>query len=368
MVLTLFSRKIPAFILNLEQHWFTLRRFGDASPLIEVDEGNGLWFNLNSFLPSPEWLSKTYLGMVIQQAEAEGKHTAAKIMFCARFIRRLLGYSVFAVTQEDPYKPLALFRTQVDMLFSFIAEPTSSSTQGLDNSLATLKGSVQKNAIPTEHEALDEDDYELQRALQASLMETDSSIDPGELSPITVTESPTPPLASVSDSGTNPELDPVAASMERNRLLLQRMRQEQELAQRELWESEAELSMEEQAALEQRRARARRQEEEEEMELRRAIEESEALARLQVQAPRQSAGSITTSQRLDRPSGEEQLPSTGRPCREDPQTRATPPTPGLTDPDTDTDDDTQESTAIHDEPDAPTLEEIRQARLARFGN
>ena len=72
IILTLLSRKIPAFILNLEQHWFTLRRFGDASPLIEVDEGNGLWFNLNSFLPSPEWLSKTYLGMVIQQAEAEG--------------------------------------------------------------------------------------------------------------------------------------------------------------------------------------------------------------------------------------------------------------------------------------------------------
>ena len=66
-------RKVPAFILNLDQHWFTLRRFGDASPLIEADEGNGLWFNLNSSLPAPEWLSKTYLGMVISQAEAEGK-------------------------------------------------------------------------------------------------------------------------------------------------------------------------------------------------------------------------------------------------------------------------------------------------------
>jgi ataxin-3 len=73
---TFYRRKIQAFILNLDQHWFTLRRFGDASPLIEADEGNGLWFNLNSSLPAPEWLSKTYLGMVISQAEAEGKlHT-----------------------------------------------------------------------------------------------------------------------------------------------------------------------------------------------------------------------------------------------------------------------------------------------------
>ena len=278
---------------------------------------------------------------------------------------------MFAVTQADPYKPLALFRTQVDMLFSFIAEPTSSSTQGLDNSLATLKGSVQKNPIPMEHEALDEDDYELQRALQASLMGADSYIDQGELSPLTVTESPTPPLVSASDSGTNPELDPVAASMERNRLLLQRMRQEQELAQRELWSSEAEMSVEEQVALEQRRARQRQQEEEEEMELMRAIEESEALARHQVRAPRQSAGPATTSQRPDRPSDEEELWSTGRPPREGAQTRTTPPTPGLTDPDTDTDDETQESVATLDEPGqpaAPTLEEIRQARLARFGN
>jgi len=72
-LLTFYRRKIPAFILNLDLHWFTLRRFGDANPLIDADEGNGLWFNLNSSLPRPEWLSKTYLGMVISQAEAEGK-------------------------------------------------------------------------------------------------------------------------------------------------------------------------------------------------------------------------------------------------------------------------------------------------------
>ena len=72
-----------AFILNLQQHWFTLRRFGPATTLPAAefdvgssvpptDPGDGHWYNLNSFLASPEWISQTYLGMVIQQAEAEG--------------------------------------------------------------------------------------------------------------------------------------------------------------------------------------------------------------------------------------------------------------------------------------------------------
>lgn len=63
-----------AFILNLQQHWFTLRRFGHAEPNMDNHAGNdnGHWFNLNSFLPAPDWVSKLYLGMVLQQAEAEG--------------------------------------------------------------------------------------------------------------------------------------------------------------------------------------------------------------------------------------------------------------------------------------------------------
>jgi hypothetical protein len=54
-----------AFVLNLNQHWFTLRRFGQPG-------GTGHWFNLNSFFESPERIGKMYLGMVLQQAEAEG--------------------------------------------------------------------------------------------------------------------------------------------------------------------------------------------------------------------------------------------------------------------------------------------------------
>lgn len=59
-------RNQRAFILNYDHHWFTLRRFGSA-------EGAGYWFNLNSSLDRPEWIGETYLGIVLQQAEAEGK-------------------------------------------------------------------------------------------------------------------------------------------------------------------------------------------------------------------------------------------------------------------------------------------------------
>jgi len=54
-----------AFILNCDQHWYTLRKFGDH-------DGVGHWFNLNSSLDRPEWVGETYLGILLQQAEADG--------------------------------------------------------------------------------------------------------------------------------------------------------------------------------------------------------------------------------------------------------------------------------------------------------
>ena len=54
-----------AFVLNQNQHWYTLRRFGNLAE-------NGHWFDLDSSKSSPQWISKTYLGMFLQQAEQEG--------------------------------------------------------------------------------------------------------------------------------------------------------------------------------------------------------------------------------------------------------------------------------------------------------
>ena len=69
-----------AFVLNYQQHWFTIRRFGPARPNMDLDPGQGHWFNLNSFLAAPEWVGKLYLGMVLQQAEADGKHSPSGIL------------------------------------------------------------------------------------------------------------------------------------------------------------------------------------------------------------------------------------------------------------------------------------------------
>jgi len=49
-----------AFILNLRQHWFTIRRFGNY------------WYNLNSTLDAPEPISEMYLGMLLKQFEIDG--------------------------------------------------------------------------------------------------------------------------------------------------------------------------------------------------------------------------------------------------------------------------------------------------------
>ncbi|GLB37430.1 putative josephin [Lyophyllum shimeji] len=297
-----------AFILNLDQHWFTLRRFGHAEAQINSDNGDGHWFNLNSFFPEPEWVSKLYLGMVLQQAEAEG-------------------YSVFAVTQADLLAPLALPRTDADVIASTLPEPTSATRTDFQSS--HKPPSLPVSSMPDGSKAiggLDDEDYELQAALQASLMGSGYDPDHGNRSPPRLTRSfaPLPPDDSESpihstprpDTGTHTptnfepsllqplvprveggeQLDPVAASTERNRRMLERMRAEQEYAQRELWEEG--MSGPDAASLEARRAEWMRAEEEEAEQLRRAIAESEALARAEGHAPRdEQDGSRDTAER-----------------------------------------------------------------------
>ncbi|KAG8816042.1 hypothetical protein FRC17_000492, partial [Serendipita sp. 399] len=107
------------FILNLEEHWFTIRRFGPADPDPSKDNGVGHWFNLNSFAPKPEWVSRTYLGMVLQQAENDAWSSQLP----------KTGYSVFVVRQIDPLGELALPRTYADEIAAGIADPNKKSPE-----------------------------------------------------------------------------------------------------------------------------------------------------------------------------------------------------------------------------------------------
>ncbi|KIY53987.1 Josephin-domain-containing protein [Fistulina hepatica ATCC 64428] len=167
-----------AFVLNQSQHWYTLRRFGRAD-----NSGDGHWFNLDSLLTQPEWVGRLYLSMVLHQAETKG-------------------YSVFAVVQADPGGPLALPRTSADEIACSVPENTTaprvagSSTQIHDYDV----------------EGVEDEDYELQAALQASLGGSHTA----------------QPRA---------EHDPVALSMQRNQRMLEEMRRQQASAQRELLES-----------------------------------------------------------------------------------------------------------------------------------
>ncbi|KAH7108262.1 Josephin-domain-containing protein [Auriculariales sp. MPI-PUGE-AT-0066] len=216
-----------AFILNLELHWFALRRFG---PLIPAD--NGHWFNLNSFLPQPEWVSRTYLGLVLQQAEQEG-------------------YSVFVVTRVDPSSDAALARTDADEVAATLPQPTSASTRRLDTSRIAQQagaagGSGSGGTRPQAVEGAEDEDLMLQAALQASLMGEAGHEIPQWLRDHAATsfipQAPVRPpqqsLAAGNFGNTfdreleDPEDadDPIAASIARNRALMERMRAEQEMA------------------------------------------------------------------------------------------------------------------------------------------
>ncbi|TFK21961.1 Josephin-domain-containing protein [Coprinopsis marcescibilis] len=270
------------FILNLEQHWFTLRRFGPA-------EGNCHWYNLNSFLPAPEWVGKLYLSMVLQQSEQEG-------------------YSVFAVTPTDPGAPLGMPRVLADEIAATLPEPSSVSIPSTrPTAYRTMPSSAtppaQDPSIDPEFRAdnYDEEDYELQAILHESLMAQnalrgeDGGVTGLTPPPIHRQTIPLPdaPGPSISNFGAPipggwpahfaeheaTDVDPVAQSIERNRRLLEQMQAQQAQAMSEREWTDDNLAPEEAEALRERRERRRREEEEEEEQLRRVMEESEKMHR-----------------------------------------------------------------------------------------
>ncbi|KAL5524044.1 hypothetical protein ACEPAG_8217 [Sanghuangporus baumii] len=264
--------KLLAFVLNLQQHWFTLRRFGPARTNIESDPGEGHWFNLNSSYVAPKWVSRTYLGMFLQQSEEEG-------------------YSVFAVVQADPTKPLALPRTEADIAAATLDAPDSAPGHSFASSSSvpgTFPG-AEEVIIPDEEDYnIDSEDVELQAALAASLTGADQSfgqhayVPRGPVPAPSLRQAPAPPPPGddmdVESSGpstpaqvlgqTGAEQDLVAASMARSRQMLERMQRMQEEALRETYEGEVASAgqLEQQQASVPQRRRTREEEDQEELE------------------------------------------------------------------------------------------------------
>lgn len=264
-----------AFILNQHQHWYTLRRFGPAFTDPSRDPGEGHWFNLNSSLERPEWVGKLYLGMFLQQAEEEG-------------------YSVFVVMQRDPEAPLALPRTEADEFATAI--PENSSAGRTREQAAGSHASI---------EGFEDEDMELQAALQASLTGAASwghqephypapvsaaardpifgsgtrtpverrqqasygvpAHDEDEDEEIEIEELAEPSMNRYARLAPDADADPLAASRARSQAYMEHVRRQQEAALRDSYQAEA--------AAPRRNARA----EQEEAELMRAIEESRAM-------------------------------------------------------------------------------------------
>ncbi|KAJ3303485.1 Ataxin-3 [Kappamyces sp. JEL0829] len=130
-----------AFILNLAEHWFTLRKFGGSSDR---------WYNLNSV--HSVHVSQTYLGMLLQQMETEG-------------------YSIFVIDGSIPVCPAdeAAALAPVPSKEA-LAKASEKRAPAADDGDAELKQAIAMslgNDIP----ALGDQDDDLQKALKASMMD-----------------------------------------------------------------------------------------------------------------------------------------------------------------------------------------------------
>lgn len=134
--------KEDAFILNLAEHWFALRRFGKS---------NQRWYNLNSTASEPEHVSELHLGLLLQQMQNDG-------------------YSVFVILGDLPDSP-ADQNAQIQPIpppEALVKKRKLSNSE--DDFKRAIAMSLGKDGVDDEAT----DDSELAMALKASLAETDN--------------------------------------------------------------------------------------------------------------------------------------------------------------------------------------------------
>ncbi|KND02167.1 uncharacterized protein SPPG_02659 [Spizellomyces punctatus DAOM BR117] len=156
-----------AFICNLQEHWFTLRRFGGSPKR---------WYNLNSVFDGPEYVSETYLGLLLAQLENEG-------------------YSIFVVNGPIPQSEADLYaasdpvpapsqipkgntkggRSQPESSLQVTGTGVGSSAGGDDDLARAIAMSLGEEVGPmdgpTHIPTGNPEDEDLKRALEQSLLE-----------------------------------------------------------------------------------------------------------------------------------------------------------------------------------------------------
>ena len=115
-----------AFVLNLDRHWFALRGFGSRERI---------WFNLNSFLNQPQWIGTAYLSTFLHTAQHEG-------------------YVVYVVVADEPM-------SVPENIADHVADQRAAKR-------AKAEEHVNESAIPVS----DDSDPELQAAIRASMEDT----------------------------------------------------------------------------------------------------------------------------------------------------------------------------------------------------
>jgi Ataxin-3 len=178
-------------------------------------------------------------------------------------LKIITGYSAFAVVQIDSDNELALTRGEADEIASTISDAEASEHRHMP-----FEGSDAMQGV----EGIESEDHELQAAIQASLMAASGGSYPPSSSFHYAPPMPSSSLPPINSGGSalgrsgSDDLDPVAASAARNQAMLERMLNEQRGAQEELWSDGL------------GRPRVNAEEEDEAEMIRRAIAESEALA------------------------------------------------------------------------------------------
>lgn len=131
--------KEVAFVCNLQEHWFTLRKV------------NGAWFNCNSLLKEPEHITDFYLKLFMDTLVASG-------------------YEIFVARGSFP-QPMAGDLDErnwkvVDTEAPKRSSSGSAATREQQQMEAAVRASLQEAGIPQEQE--DDDDWELALAMSMS--------------------------------------------------------------------------------------------------------------------------------------------------------------------------------------------------------